>query len=742
MQKAYGLASALLSKQDFAQLGWGNQIPLKVSDVDRYTKALQTGIADGSLKGIQGYRKFATDYADGNMQVAYQLASALLSKQDFARLGWGKSIKLKVSEVDRYTKALQDGIADGSLKGIQGCRKFAIDYADGDMQKAYLLASALLSKKDFARLEWGKQILLKVSEVDRYTKALQDGLVDGSLKGIQGYRKFATDYADGDMQKAYLLASALLSQRDFAQLGWKKQIHLKVSEMDRYMQMLRNGIADGSLKGIQGCRKFAIDYADGDMQKAYLLTSALLSKGDFAQLGWGNQIPLKVSDVDRYTKALQTGIADGSLKGIQGYRKFATDYADGDMQKAHRLASALLSKQDFAQLGWEKGIKLKVFEVDQVMEELEKGLADGSLKGPEGWRQYAKKSGLNPQAVWSNASALLGNRFKDLEWPAQRQAVAMVRTKTRIGERGFADVSVLASVGKATIPFAVGEYVSNILTGHENPTLPEFARTYTALAGGGAAGQAMVRQVTHNVLANRSVPLFVALMLADAVRDGEIDWDQLPTSMAQILIASGITSTLGMAIGEVELARKWAIALKLARASMDTTLAGACVAAIVEFTLIKVMEDLMLWEEGRDVRRDYANAVVLNNDLMKRQSSGETVRVDEILKAQARLYALQLEYQFWLKRGSRRGEEVRWTALPTENPKPKATLMERLATKDPEIFRHRAVVETIEKSIPLDPWFFELRHKTYVGELDHFWRNILFNPYPVEKTVASLAPLR
>src|SRR3989338_4284168 len=101
------------------------------------------------------------------------------------------------------------------------------------------------------------------------------------------------------MQKAYLLASALLSQRDFAQLGWKKQIHLKVSEMDRYMQMLRNGIADGSLKGIQGCRKFAIDYADGDMQKAYLLASALLSKKDFARLEWGKQILLKVSEVDR-----------------------------------------------------------------------------------------------------------------------------------------------------------------------------------------------------------------------------------------------------------------------------------------------------------------------------------------------------------------------------------------------------------------------------------------------------------
>ncbi len=106
-----------------------------------------------------------------------------------------------------------------------------------------------------------------------------------------------------------------------------------------------------------------------------------------------------------------------------------TDHANGDMQKAYIIASALLSKTDFKKLEWGKAIYLKVNEVDREKEKLRNGLADGTYKEETGWLRYVATVFVSPQSAWQNASVLLGETFAQLGWPTNQEAVRLARKK-------------------------------------------------------------------------------------------------------------------------------------------------------------------------------------------------------------------------------------------------------------------------------------------------------------------------
>jgi hypothetical protein len=224
-----------------------------------------------------GYATFARDYADGAMQKAYVLASALLTKPEFQKLNWGKGIQLKVDQVEVVRQALRDN----DYSELTGYMQFARDYADGAMQKAYVLASALLTKQEFQKLNWGKAIQLKVDQVEAVRQALRDN----DYSELTGYMQFARDHVDGAMQKAYVLASALLTKAEFQKLKWGIQILLKVDQVEAVRQQLERGLADGILVGTAGWLRYQTETPAPSPKTAWQNASALL--GDrFAELGW------------------------------------------------------------------------------------------------------------------------------------------------------------------------------------------------------------------------------------------------------------------------------------------------------------------------------------------------------------------------------------------------------------------------------------------------------------------------
>ncbi|OGQ04757.1 MAG: hypothetical protein A3F82_08125 [Deltaproteobacteria bacterium RIFCSPLOWO2_12_FULL_44_12] len=220
----------------------------------------------------------------------------------------------------------------------------------------------------------------------------------------------------------------------------------------------------------------------------------------------------------------------------------------------------------------------------------------------------------------------------------------------------------VARAGIGGVPFGVGEYVSNILLGHENPTFQEFAKNFAALTAGGGTGRVLVDGVTKNGFAKRSIPLFMALALADYVKQGKIDWEHLPQGIANIMIASGITHGLGTVLTKASLVKKIAVVLRLikigsiagAPETMGVTLLGACLASIVEFTILKVLGDIeqkvVLYLEEDKLRQAYAEAIQKNNDLMSKYRMARYMRgVDslpqELLKAQQELFSAQMRYE-------------------------------------------------------------------------------------------------
>jgi len=314
----------------------------------------------------------------------------------------------------------------GNFKsGLEGYREFSKKWADGDMHKAFHLASALLGSH-FKKLNWGSCIYLKEKHLDEVILILSQGIHSGQprFNSSEGYREFArTKYGKGDMQRAYVIASAVLGENS-RKLNWGRQIQLKVDEVDDVISLLRKDIDTDKpeFKGLAGYRTFAKSrYGRGSMKKAYQIASALLGE-DFAKLEWGYEIHLKEKDLDDALTLLMSYLnSDGpNHKGINGYRNFAkTRFAGGEMSKAYQIASALMGK-DFAKLNWGPQIILKEKDYDRVRDTLVQLDNADKLRGEAGFKLFRSKipKYISALSAWINGSAILGlDKITFLAWP-------------------------------------------------------------------------------------------------------------------------------------------------------------------------------------------------------------------------------------------------------------------------------------------------------------------------------------
>jgi len=244
------------------------------------------GIDWSVYRNDSGYNKFAADHFQGSSQKAWQVASSLLSDDEFAALNWGKQKQTNVAEEQTFRASLRAGLKDGSLKNEAGYNKFAADHFQGDSLKAWKVASSLLSDDEFAALNWGKVKFTNVAEEQTFRASLRDGLKDGSLKNEAGYNKFAADHFQGNSHKAWGVASSLLSDDEFAALNWGKRKQTNVAEEQTFRTALMAGIKDKSFLREKGYDHFAAQYFQGKSQKAWSVASSLLTEEQFRQLQW------------------------------------------------------------------------------------------------------------------------------------------------------------------------------------------------------------------------------------------------------------------------------------------------------------------------------------------------------------------------------------------------------------------------------------------------------------------------
>ena len=364
MRRTFVNVSAAINSQEMRRLGW-RQFLGSTEEFRQLRGKLFN--PDGSIKRryigqMEGYPLFADEYFDGKMQKTFLNVSAALSRQEMRRLGWQaytgstedfRQLRGKLFNPDESIK--QEYIGQ-----TEGYPLFADKYFDGKMQKTLQNVSAVLSKQEMEQLGW-KQFQGSTEEFRQLRGKLFNP--DGSIKQqyigqAEGYPLFADRYFKKQMSRTFINVSAVLSKQEMELLGWK-QFHGSTEEFRQLRGKLFN--PDGSIKQqyigqAEGYPLFADEYFDGKMLKTLQNVSAALSKQEMRRLGW-KQFQGTTEEFRQLRGKLFN--PDGSIKQqyigqAEGYLLFADEYFDGKMQKTFQNVSAVLSKQEMKQLGWQQ----------------------------------------------------------------------------------------------------------------------------------------------------------------------------------------------------------------------------------------------------------------------------------------------------------------------------------------------------------------------------------------------------
>ena len=382
-------------------------------------------------KGQEGYLLFVQKTPNSDsMDYIFRMVSKALG-ENFKDLSWQG---FQGSEIEFHE--LRGKILDESGKlrekyiGQEGYALFAKDHYKGAMLKAFLNVSSVLSESEFKELGW-QTFQGSVGEFHELRGKILDesGKLREKYIGQEGYALFAKEHYKGAMPKAFQNTSSVLNESEFKELGWQGF----QGSADEFHE-LRGKILDESGKlrekyiGQEGYALFAKDHYKGDMLKAFINVSSVLSESEFKELGWQEFHGLADEFHESRGKILdESGKLREKYIGQEGYALFAKDHYKGAMQKAFLNVSSVLgghANMKSLSLDW-KCFFGTVFEY-QNLAQLFKNNDLLAFQGVEGQKKVAKEIFKgNTKRTYRNVSALrehlLGSweAFKDLEWSSR-----------------------------------------------------------------------------------------------------------------------------------------------------------------------------------------------------------------------------------------------------------------------------------------------------------------------------------
>ena len=420
--KAYRNVSAVLDKEQMIELGW-QKLKKTILDFNRFAKPLlnkDASIKDG-YKGREGYIRFVEDLEGiENMHYVFDEVSKVLGHVKMKELKWQK---FRGTSLDfKNLKELLSLDVIEEYKGSDGYVNFAKKYFEGNMEKAYQNVSVVLGggSRLMKQLDW-QAYLGSVSDFNKLREKVlkEDGSIKEEYKGMLGYVKFAEEYFNGNMQKAYINVSAILGggSRLMKQLDWQAY-QGSVSDFNKLREKILN--EDGSIreeyKGMDGYVKFAKEHFESDMQKSYKNVSAVLGGGGsrlMKQLDWQKYQGL-VSDFNKIRDKIlnKNGSIKKEYKGSDGYAKFSKEHFESDMQKSYKNVSAVLGggSRLMKQLDWQK-YHGSVSDFNKIRDKILN--KDGSIreeyKGMDGYIRFAEEYfNGNMHKAYQNVSVVLG----------------------------------------------------------------------------------------------------------------------------------------------------------------------------------------------------------------------------------------------------------------------------------------------------------------------------------------------
>ena len=389
--------------------------------------------ADGSPKpeyiGMDGYALLSKELFKGNMIKTYTYTLDVLGKKIFGGLKW-QQFEGSVPAYQELKSYILN--PDGSIKpeyiGMEGYARLADELFNGDMIKAFVNTSALLSKEMFSRLKY-QQFQGTTVEFQELKSYILDsnGFTKKEFLGMEGYIRLAdTPFFNGNMGRAFINTSALSKRKLFKNFGWK-QFHGTTTQYHHFKSYVLN--PDGSIKpeyvGMEGYARLADELFGGKMQKTFSNTSAVFDKEFFEKFKWQ-----AFQGTTTEYRRLKNDVLnpDDSIKseyvGMEGCVRLADELFGGDMLKTFRNISVLFDKEFFERFKWQT-FRGTTAEFQELKSYIQKNVLkpDGSVKeeyiGMEGYVRLAETPlfGGNMMNTFANISAILDKEvFLQFEW--------------------------------------------------------------------------------------------------------------------------------------------------------------------------------------------------------------------------------------------------------------------------------------------------------------------------------------
>ena len=454
MLKAYINVSAVLSESEKEALNWQAYQGTTKQFREERSKILDSKEkVKAEYQGLDGYALYADRFYGGekqelgNMERAYKNVSAVLSESEKEALNW-QQYQGTTKEFREERSRILD--SDRKIKvEYRGSDGYAL-YADrfyggekqelGNMKKAYLNVSAVLSESKKKALNWQAYFgNTKEFREERSRILDSDRKIKAEYRGSDGYALYADRFYGGEKQelgnmlRAYLNVSAVLSESEKEALNWQQyQGTTKEFREERSRVLDSKEKVKAEYQGLDGYALYADRFYGGEkqelgnMERAYKNVSAVLSESEKEALNWQQyqgttkefrEERSRILDSDRKIKV--------EYRGSDGYALYADRFYGGEKQelgnmlRAYKNVSAVLSKEDMKDLGW------KVFYGNtyqfHTLSEFLKIIVLEDYQGPNGQKKISKMIFKNHLSnTYVNISALRDylfnnkDEFKDL----------------------------------------------------------------------------------------------------------------------------------------------------------------------------------------------------------------------------------------------------------------------------------------------------------------------------------------
>ena len=176
------------------------------------------------LRGMKRCRQVSKEFFAKNMTSAFdymQSRSKLLGGPPGSVLQW-KRFRGTTDEQDKLLSLIlnSDGIPNQEYISMEGLYELAVDF-EWSLGQVFNNVSASLDPKIFRRYKW-KRISVSIEVVDQFLGMREEEILK-LFSGLKGYLAAAERFTDSDLNKAYSLFSAFLSDFGlFAKLNWFK----------------------------------------------------------------------------------------------------------------------------------------------------------------------------------------------------------------------------------------------------------------------------------------------------------------------------------------------------------------------------------------------------------------------------------------------------------------------------------------------------------------------------------------